>query len=158
MKGFNLSVIEFFDWSIVKPSKTDVKCVTLIYTIYTGWHIFTYAISNNFIIYKNQHLNTSILQLVMSYPISLYLPTTTIARYILQTLTALLILLILPIPLTLLINFHLPGTIEYEIGRNPIKTLIIKLQPIVRAIGITVKRSFKKIKCRIYDLTTTQQH
>ena len=95
----------------------------------------------------------------MSYPISLYLPT--IATYILQTLTALLIILILPVPLALLINFHLPGTIEYEIRRNP-EHLIIKFHPIARAIGITIKRhpdnSFKKIKCRIYDLTPIQQH
>ena len=75
----------------------------------------------------------------MSYPISFYLPTTTIATYILKTLTTLLILLILPVPLTLLINFHLPGTIKYEIRRNPIEHLIIKLHPIARAIGITVK-------------------
>ena len=95
----------------------------------------------------------------MSYPISLYLPITTIARYILKTLTALLILFILPVPLTLLINLHLPGTIDYGIRRNPIETLIIKLHPIARAIGITVKihpdGSSKKIKCRIYDLAPT---
>ena len=98
----------------------------------------------------------------MSYPISLYLPT--IATYILKILTVLLMLLILPVPLTLLINFHLPGTIDYEIRRNPIEHLIIKLHPIARtiAITITIKRhpdgSFKKIKCHIYNLTPTQQH